>query len=311
MSIYEIVKENPTAELPDQKNMNLKAGEAWIPGAYEATLMRSDFRIKQHSWTNYRIANTVKKFILNPTSENMKTVENTFAKYTAISVIDYTLSFMSRMKLSREALHNAAFKLLTESSCRDAVKFAMALIADERTIIEEERIKDAEIIHTISLNEEFTFFGVVALKNILPAGPVTEALLDLGERLSGWGKIAVMYELDYSNPDVRLWTLKNGCKNTIGLSYLSNVCAIKGKLKDYLQELDNSGLPLDPEFLPGICDIFTGLLEIHPENDSIYEYPDAHESAKLFRAAVDRSSEEIKNKASDVIQKLDAKGIGK
>lgn len=308
-SVYEVVKTNPQAELPDQKNMNLKPGEVWCPGAYEGTLMRSDFRIKQHSWTNYKIARLVKKFILNPTEENKKAVEDTFAKHTAISVVDYVLSFMSGMKLPREALHTGALKLITESQCRDTVKFAITLLADERSHIDSEKLNDAEIIRTLSLNEEFTFYGVVALKNILTKEQATETLLDLGEQLSGWGKIAVMYELDYDNTQVRLWTLKNGCRNTIGLSYLANVCAIKGKLKDYLKGLNDNELPLDPEFLPGICKIFSGLLEEHPENDGIYQYPDAAESANLFRATVERSSAEIKDKASDVIQKLNAKGI--
>ena len=128
LSIYEIVKENPLAELPDQKNMILKQEEVYVPGAYEGILMRTDFRIKQHAWTNYRIARLVKKFILNPTSENMKAVEDVFAKHTAISLTDYVLSFMSRMKLNAKALHDGAIQLAVKSSVREAVKFAIALL---------------------------------------------------------------------------------------------------------------------------------------------------------------------------------------
>ncbi|MBE7057203.1 MAG: hypothetical protein E7388_07195 [Ruminococcaceae bacterium] len=304
-SIYETIFENPSAKLPDQTNTE------WCPGAYEGTILRGSSILKQHSYTNYKIARLVKKFILNPSSENMQQVENSFRKYTAISVIDYVLSHMSRMKLPAELLHNGAIKLTTESAHRDTVKFGIALLGDERSRIKSLIQQDAEIVRKLSLNEEFTLYGLVALKNILPKDQATEILLDLGEQLTGWGKLALMYELDYTNPYVRLWTLKNGCRNSIGLSYLANVCAIKGKLKNYLQELEDNELPMDPEYLPGICKIFLGLLEDHPENDGIYEYPDAVESANLFRAIVERSPAEIKDKAADVISKLNAKGIGK
>lgn len=309
-SIYEIVSSDPASCLPDQQNVTLKQGETWCPGAYEGTLLRSTYSIKQHSYTNHKIARIVKKYILDPTTENMKLVENTFVKYTAISVTDYVLSFMSRMKLNAKALHDGAIQLAVKSSVREAVKFAIALLGDVRCRIDSEIQSDAEIIKALSLNEEFTLYGLVAIKNILPEDQACRTLLDMGEQLTGWGKIALMYELDYTKPHVRLWALKNGCQNTIGLSYLANVCAIKGKLKDYLQELEDNQLPLDSEYLPGICNIFSGLLEDHPENDGIYEYPDAVDSANLFRAAVKRSSPEIKDKASDVIHRLNAKRIG-
>ncbi len=310
LSIYETVKKNPTAILPDQDTITLKDGESWMAGAYEGTLLRSTYSLKQHSFTNHKIARIVKKYILNPNAENMKVVEDTFEKYTAISVTDYVLSFMSRMKLNVCALHDGALQLAVKSHRRETVKFAIALLGDKHCRIDSERQNDAKIVKTLSLNEEFTLYGLVAIKNILPGEQSRHLLLDMGERLSGWGKIALMYELDYTDPQVRLWTLKNGCQNTIGLSYLANVCAIKGKLKDYLQDLEDNQLPMEPEYLPGICNIFQGLLECHQENDSIYEYPDAVEASDLFRAAVKRSSAEIKNAAEDVIHKLNSKRIG-
>ena len=131
----------------------------------------------------------------------------------------------------------------------------------------------------------------------------------LGEKLSGWGKIALMYELDYTDATVREWTLRKGCCNTIGLSYLANVCAIKGKMKDYLKNLEDSNQSLDSQLATGICNIFNGLLEDHSKNDGIYEYPDAKESARLFRALAEVSSEEVKDICKDVIHMLDVRRI--
>ena len=74
MSIYEFLKEQNAQEpaagsrLPDSGDLHLRPGEAWVPGAFEGILLRTDSRIKQHVVVNYRIANRVKKQALRPKS---------------------------------------------------------------------------------------------------------------------------------------------------------------------------------------------------------------------------------------------------
>lgn len=60
MSIYEFLKEKNTentasdsCSLPDSGDLCLRAGEAWVPGAFEGTILRTDIRIKQHLLMNY------------------------------------------------------------------------------------------------------------------------------------------------------------------------------------------------------------------------------------------------------------------
>ena len=309
-SIYETLVSDPSAVLPDQGDLPSDSVGVWVPGAYEGTLLRTKKKIAKNSWINHGVVRDVRRFALDPSEGKMKAVEKSFSTYTAIALTDPVLSIMSGMKLPADKLHDAAVALATKSGKREAVKFSIALLADQRSRVEGSTDADAEIIKTLSLCEEFTLFGAVALKNILPKEKADAVLLELAGRLSGWGKLALMYELDYTLPEVRDFALCRGCRNTVGLPYLANVCAIKGKMRDYLAGLEESGAAIDEEHFTGIIDIFTGLLTDDPTNDGIFEYPDAKESARLFRAIVARSSDSVKNRAVDVLKGLHVKRIG-
>ena len=305
-TIYEVIKADPEGSLPDQNELVLREGEIWVPGAYEGTLMRSDFSIRQHVLTNYMAARRVRKFAQTPTPDTMKSVEDCISKYSAISLADPVLSFLEHIHTDKQQLLKAALILATQSGRREAVKLAIALLG----FCGEGSEEAARIVKTLSRHDEFAAYGVVALKNILPKEDADASLMELGETLTGWGKIALMYELDYSLPEVRSWTLKHGCRNSIGLSYLANVCAIKGKLRDYLFEKEAEFEPMDAEYFPGICDIFRGLLEDNTENDGIYEYPDAVEASNFLRTVLKMSPTEMQDAAKDIVELLDKKNIG-
>lgn len=305
-SIYEVIEKDPAGVLPDQNELVLREGEHWVPGAYEGILMRSDFSIRQHVVTNYMAARRIRKFALDPTVNNQKSIEDYISKYSAISLADPVISFLAHMHTDKQKLLEAAFILATQSERREAVKLAIVLLG----FCGEGNVRAAHIVKTLSCHDEFAAYGVVALKNILPKEEADAVLMELGETLSGWGKIALMYELDYSLPEVRSWTLQKGCRNSIGLSYLANVCAIKGRLKDYLMEREMEFEPIAPEYFPGICDIFRGLLEDNSENDSIYEYPDAVAASDCLRTTLRMSSSEMQEAAKDILALLDKKNIG-
>ena len=118
-------------------------------------------------------------------------------------------------------------------------------------------------------------------------------LKELAEAAHGWGKIAVMYELDYTDPDIRLWTLKYGCENSIGLSYLANVCATKGRMSDAISDLLNTDRYAgeEKELFRGICDIFTGLLDPEENNDGLNEYGNSFEASRSFTELCERKPE--------------------
>lgn len=284
--------------LPDQGDVVLRPGEVWVPGAYEATILRSDFRIKQHPWTNLRTARIIKKAAEKPTGDNIKKAEASIVHYSAISITDPVLSFLVALKADKNKLRKIALSMATKSEKREPVKFAIALLG---FCGQEE---DADVIQVLASHEEFTFYGAIALKNILPEEEAQQRLLSLASQLKGWGKISILYELDYTKPEIRRWVLAYGCDNRIGLSYLANVCAIKGKLLDVLQTMIAENTVPEDDLFAGICAIFRGLLENDPENDGIYDYPDAKAAAAAFRTLAERDTPERQREAKDVLDAL-------
>lgn len=295
MSIYEFLKNRTPNELaaegyalPDSGELTLRAGESWVPGAYEGIVLRTNMRIKQHLILDYHIARAVKRYVIHPSDAAYAKVERYPVKYSAISIADPICSICVALKITKKSEQKASLralakKLALESSKREAVKFGIALLG-----ISGEP-EDLEIIKPLGMHDEFTLYVAGTASRILEKDPTAKNayLKELAESVSGWGKIAVMYEFDYSDPDTRLWTVTHGCDNRIGLSYLANVCATKGDMKSVLSDMQDgkfseSGAYEEKAIFHGICDIFTGLLDPEENNDGLNEYRDAYESAKYY-----------------------------
>ena len=292
MSIYEFLKEkNPedtasgSCPLPDSGDLYLRADEVWVPGAFEGILLRTDMRIKQHLLINYRIAGAVRRQALRPSKARLAKLEKLLSKYSAISLADPLCSICVAIGLvssseKKEALRRLALDLALHGDKREPVKIGIALLGICGNP------DDAELVKPLGLHNEFTLYAAGTAVRLLEPPARGAYLLELAEHVHGWGKISVLYELDYSDPATCLWAIKHGCENTVGLSYLSNVCATKGKMADVLSELREGRFSTaeERELFHGICDIFTGLL--HPEagNDGLSEYADARCAAERFTA---------------------------
>lgn len=299
MSIYEFLKNRTPNELaaegyslPDGGELTLRAGESWVPGAYEGIVLRTNMRIKQHLILDYHIARAVKRYVLHPSDAAYAKVERYPVKYSAISLADPICSICVALKITKKpeqkaSLRALAKKLALESSKREAVKFGIALLG-----ISGEP-EDLDIVKPLGMHDEFTLYVAGTASRILEKDPKSKNayLKELAESAHGWGKIAIMYELDYSDPDIRLWAVKCGCNNSIGLSYIANVCATKGDMKSVLSDMlegkfsesgENEAYD-EKEIFRGICDIFTGLLDPEENNDGLNEYRDAHEAVRYFK----------------------------
>ncbi len=288
MSIYTFLSEKSEngalpdgCALPDGGDLCLRPGETWIPGAFEGILLRTDTRIKQHVLVNYHIACAVKRQALRPSDKHRRKMLRLLTKYSAISLADPLCSLCAALKLlktteRKAALRTLAVDLVAKSEKREPVKIGIALLG----ICGKE--EDMELLRPLGRHDEFTLYVAGTAVRLLQPAARNRYLMDLTEAISGWGKISVLYELDYTDPAVRLWALKSGCFNTVGLSYLANVCATKGRLADVLSEINSGAIEADPGLFKGICDIFTGLLHPNSCNDGLSEYADARVSAERF-----------------------------
>ncbi|MBQ3867217.1 MAG: hypothetical protein II789_01585 [Clostridia bacterium] len=272
--------------LPDHADLGDNAS-AWVPGAYEALLMRSDYSISRFALLNYLLARTVRKQMLTPSSANQAKEEAKLLKTGALAIVDPLISHLSRMNVPRDAMRTEALRLACESSKRELVKVGMALLGQSG------EPSDAEILLTLGRHEEFTFFAAPALRALLGADAVNDALLPLADQVDGWGKTAILYELNYSleGSAAPEYLLRRGCANRLGLALNANLCATKGQLAERLEAILAAGnpgaagdegstaenaadaaAPIDAELCTGICEILWGLTEFDGIHDSLNDY---------------------------------------
>lgn len=287
MSIYEYLQGKTPDEIAEAgfklPDCDIVKGQEWVPGAFEGVLLRSDLRIKQHSLVNYLIASSVKRQALNPSEKNKKKMLKRFSKYTAISIVDPLCSFCIALKMTssperKEALRALAIDLVKNEEKREVVKIGIALLGICGVP------KDTQMLKVLGIHDEFTIYVAGTAVRLLEENSRNAYLTDMAENVTGWGKIAVLYELNYNDEFARLWAVKNGCVNTVGLSYAANVCATKGKMADILEAMLKKEYDVEEELLLffGICDIFTGLLNPSEGQDGLSEYSEARRAAQLF-----------------------------
>lgn len=312
MSIYDFLLQQydnkepyAGAVLPDHGQMRLASDEVWTAGAYEGIVLRENYGIKQHVLVNYRIARIIRKQIENPCEKNQKKAYDTIRKYSAISIVDPVISIMlSRHKIDKDKMRQAALDMAMKSEHREVVKFGVALLGH---CAKEE---DIPVIMVIGRHEEFTLYAAGAIHVMTDSAKRNDLLIQLSENTNGWGKIAVAYEIDYTSEAARFYTVAKGCENGIGLSYLSNVCATKGKMTEIMQAMldgqEAFGIYTKEDMFNGICTIFTGLLEKHPTNDDISNYKYAKKAAKLFKEVTDTYPDlsEKNQQAAKIIDEL-------
>lgn len=303
MSIYEWLTTAQAGEayesncpLPDHADLGDNAS-AWVPGAYESLLMRSDYSIRRFALLNYLLARTVRKQVLAPSPANQAKEEAKLRKTGALAVVDPLLSHLTRMNVPHDAMRAEALRLACETDKRELVKTGIALLGQFGDK------SDADVLLTLGRHEEFTFFAAPALRALLGADGVNDALLPLADQVDGWGKTAILYELNYSAEGSRApeYLLRRGCRNRLGLALNANLCATKGQLAERLEALAdeaagdaalpadadpaagaalpadadtaaNAGARIDDELRTGICDILRGLTEFDGVHDSLNDY---------------------------------------
>ena len=260
--------------------------EGSVYGAYEGILLRSMNDFSLPFYANYVLGSFVKKLIKKYPENTLSDFEKKFIKYTAITVIDPLLSNLHG-KTDSEKARGFARMLLEGTENVETVKIAIALLGEYGVS------DDLHDLILLGSHEEFTLYSSVAVKNICAREniPSNDIILSLCEKLSGWGKIAGICELDFELKKSRDFVLRSGCRNVIANSYLSNICAIKGKMLSYLKSAHAGEEVFDEGYFNGICDIWDGFCDdSHPENDGFSDYPDGPEALCEFKACVNKYS---------------------
>ncbi len=281
MTIYDFLTVNKPegysscCALPDHTLLG-ESGAAWVAGAYEGMMMRSLYSIRRQALMNYLLARKVRKQIVHPSEENRGAMHKALIKASALPVVDPLISFLSGFHLDREAVAAEARHLATETEHRELVKVGIALLG---SFGKKEDIES--ILLPLGRHEEFTFYVAPAVKALL-GDDRNSVLLPLAEEVDGWGRLAVLYELNFTDPNAKEYLLRYGCRNRLGLEEAANLCATKGDLAGTLEALVAGGALPDAELYKGICDVLMGLLAFDGRHDSINDYKYGHRARVAF-----------------------------
>ncbi|MBR5279597.1 MAG: hypothetical protein IKU26_01325 [Clostridia bacterium] len=262
--------------LPDHALLGDGAASSWVAGAYEGLMMRSLYSIRRQPLMNYLLARKVRRQIVKSSEENRTAMHKALIKASALAIVDPLISFLSGFNLDREAVAAEARHLATETEHRELVKVGIALLGTFG------KMEDIEtILLPLGRHEEFTFYVAPAVRALM-GDDRNAVLLPLADAVDGWGRLAVLYELNFADPAVKDYLLRFGCRNRLGLAEAANLCATKGDLAGTLEALAAGEALPDAELYQGLCDILTGLLVFDGVHDSIQDYKHGHRAQVAF-----------------------------
>ncbi len=103
---------------------------------------------------------------------------------------------------------------------------------------------DVALITRLGLLEELTLYSLVALKKL--GEPPEEAIFELGQQVTGWGRIHAIHRLKgTSSPVIQSWLLRGGYRNDVMVEEIAWIAATSGRLADALEG------PIDEDLLDG------------------------------------------------------------
>ena len=369
-SIYEWLKTEIAAgtlesdcRLPDHADLGPDA-EGWVPGAYESLLMRSTQSLRRSSFQNFLLALKVRKQILDPSEKNAEKEEAALLKSGALAVVDPLISFLFSLKTDKAKMHAEAVRLATGSTKRELVKVGIALLgvcggngAGGGSVAEAAgagadgaadagnapnpagaaHCEDIDVLLTLARHEEFTFYAAPALRALAGPDKVNSLLLPLCRLVDGWGKTAILYELNYTPAatgteaagtdatgtdaagtevaqadneyraeKVYDYLLRHGCENRLGPALNANLCATKGRLAGKLESICAGETVPDRELWTGICEIMWGLTAFDGVNDSLNDYKSGIRARDAFASLVKTRPElaELDSRGEEIVRRM-------
>ncbi|MDH5181295.1 MAG: hypothetical protein OEZ39_06635 [Gammaproteobacteria bacterium] len=253
------------SELPDAAGLDSEKGLRWAPGALDGVFGHHQSGEGDHDHAA-TIAGLVKAIAEESDKDALSELYQALQQDEIISSIDAVIDEIIKLEVPIEPELNKQMVFLARRAAdRGPVKFAIALLGLMG------KPENLEIIKTLGLHEEFTLYSAVAITNLLD-DPEIE-LLDLAQRVDGWGRIHIVERLVETNKKkIKDWIFNEGFRNSIMDEYLVYIAATTGELNKRLKVNF-----VDDETLNSAIDILEGLFAGGPAED-IYSYEEAAEA---------------------------------
>jgi hypothetical protein len=251
--------------LPDEEP---QAGNKvrFAPGAWDGIATHHLGRASEHDEARHVLTTveTLARLVRDDSDEARVSLYQLYLGDTVSPHADALVEEIRRQQeLGPEELRPHARWLVEHAAHREPLKLGIVLLG----LCGSE--DDLDALQELARHDEFTLFCAVVVGNLL-ADPV-DVIWQMAQRVHGWGKVQLVERLAgevEDRPDIQVWLLRHGCKNTIMPEYLAFACATGGRLIEVL-----SADQVDDELLDGARLIVQALLCGGPAED-IDAYPD-------------------------------------
>lgn len=208
-------------ELPDDEYEYAEGEEVLAPG------LGDYFR---EEVTPFYVKALAKKLISQLDTPGEESRKKTYEMVLEEHVASYgndLIEILEESKLDEQALQREALWFLEKGAHREIVKFGLSLLG--MTNCEAHREK----IISIALHEEFTAYGIYALRAGTEYG--NDDIFEILKLTKGWGKLAALKALDVRNEEMQDWLLTEGYKNEIKDDFLALTLANVAELDSVLE----------------------------------------------------------------------------
>jgi hypothetical protein len=242
--------------LPDEPARRRFSGLRWEPGALEGLGTR------HMQWDGSAKAAQVVALLTQIAAGSPSAEAALYELLRADDIVTFyndALDYAAaRIPDAEPRLHDLARRLATQSRDRGPVKFGIAMLGSMGDP------NDLDIVRTLALHDEFGLYAAEAIAELAPQRQ--EALYEMAQKLSGWGRIEAVSLMTASpDPKLRRWLLTEGFRNDVTLQYLAYHCASIADLAGAMADPANA---TDVEFLAGVSDLIQSLTRPGPSRDS-------------------------------------------
>jgi len=204
-----------------------------------------------------------------------------------LCIIDEVQQYITEQqdRLDAADMQRFALDLMVYGTLREQVKLGMAIM--EMFDLEEEG-QYLKIIRDLSCSDEFTLYGTFLARTLENAN---EELYAMAKKVTGWGKIHVVRELEPEYDEMEEWFLEEGVQNQIQPEYSAFDCFEKSQMRRRLKA------PMTQKQFNGACQIMHALILEGPV-EGISQVKDAKEVIASFveqakRQMPDKEQQEI------------------
>ncbi len=253
--------------LPDEDRFREGSSQRYAPGAHDEIMAQFGMPVPEDYAA--AVAARLNAFCHKPGEETQKALYEVLCADPLPPAIGDIFEMMAADHPDPTRAVHLARMLTTRSADRNPVKFGIALLSSFRDL------DHLEILKTLARHDEFTRYCIVGLRH--QTDHVERELAWIARRVKGWGRIHAIRQMkNVTDPELRNWLLREGCRNEVMYEYTAYPCAMEGDLVSALAAPE-----IDGQLFSSAAILLNALLQGGPAEE-IRDYEHAPQAISHF-----------------------------